>query len=586
MTDHKTDQRQPKDILDWLGLRHTPAFVRARWFGAGVTVVLTLLFVVALTAAVMVLVHTIGRVSSPDAEGPNLGAGALIAALLGAPFLIWATVIKQTTLNFQKEGHITDRISKAVEQLGAEKTVKTVKDGVSVEESKPNIEVRIGGLLGLERIAQDSTRYDNGRDHVRVMEILCAYVRENAPASGAKNFPLPDWESLPDDADEAARAKHIEWREVRFGNFMLRNGNATQWAKSLASPRADIAIALQIIGRRGPDQLLVEARWGHEDPDAKWVFDQKFDRLPDKPGAAALTKAELNTFMQKLLSWRKVIGTYQGYRPDLRNTNLQSADLSNATLSGAKLNSARMEGANLWRARLEGTNLWLARLEGAVLRQARMEGAILWQARIEGANLSDARMEGANLGRARMEGAHLWQTRIEGGHLGKTLMEGANLAHARMEGTDLGQARMEGVNLGEARMEGAFLEQARMEEANLWHAQLEGTNLKQSRLDRANLWQARIAGANFWRAQLKSADLDGWTIPRASLRSADLSDCNTLTQDSINTAWGDSSTILPSHVQRPDHWPDTTLENRFDPDPAYDAWLAAGAPPGTPRTTT
>ena len=29
--------------------------------------------------------------------------------------------------------------------------------------------------------SQDSTRYDNGRDHVRVMEILCAYVRENAP---------------------------------------------------------------------------------------------------------------------------------------------------------------------------------------------------------------------------------------------------------------------------------------------------------------------------------------------------------------------------------------------------------------------
>ena len=183
MTDHKTDKRAPKDVLDWLGLRRTPDFARARWFGAGFTVVLILLFMVALTAAVMVLVHTIGQVSSPEAEGPNLGVGALIAALLGAPFLIWATVIKQTTLNFQKEGHITDRISKAVEQLGAEKTLKMPKDNGegTVERTVPNIEVRIGGLLGLERIAQDSTRYDNGRDHVRVMEILCAYVRENAP---------------------------------------------------------------------------------------------------------------------------------------------------------------------------------------------------------------------------------------------------------------------------------------------------------------------------------------------------------------------------------------------------------------------
>jgi hypothetical protein len=44
------------------------------------------------------------------------GLGALLVALLGAPFLVWNSVIKQTTLNFQKDGHITDRISKAVEQ--------------------------------------------------------------------------------------------------------------------------------------------------------------------------------------------------------------------------------------------------------------------------------------------------------------------------------------------------------------------------------------------------------------------------------------------------------------------------------------
>ena len=62
--------------------------------------------------------------------------------------------------------------------------------------------MRIGGLLSLERIAQDSTQNDKGRDHVRVMEILCAYVRENAPASEARDFPLPKWEPLPDDATE------------------------------------------------------------------------------------------------------------------------------------------------------------------------------------------------------------------------------------------------------------------------------------------------------------------------------------------------------------------------------------------------
>ncbi|SEO02538.1 hypothetical protein SAMN05216227_104027, partial [Pseudorhodobacter antarcticus] len=47
---------------------------------------------------------------------------------------------------------MTDRISKAVEHLGAEKTIKVKgndengKD-ITVEETKPNIEVRIGGAL-------------------------------------------------------------------------------------------------------------------------------------------------------------------------------------------------------------------------------------------------------------------------------------------------------------------------------------------------------------------------------------------------------------------------------------------------------
>lgn len=89
-----------------------------------------LFFIAALVAAGAVLFDTIRGVLQPPAtgpnlganpSGPNLGAGALIAALLGAPFVIWGTVLKYQTVRFQKEGHITERISQAVEQLGAEK---------------------------------------------------------------------------------------------------------------------------------------------------------------------------------------------------------------------------------------------------------------------------------------------------------------------------------------------------------------------------------------------------------------------------------------------------------------------------------
>jgi len=57
-------------------------------------------------------------------------------------------------------------------QLGADKTVKGIEDGK--EYTHPNIEVRVGAILALERIAKRSPDV-----HIQIMEILCAYIREN-----------------------------------------------------------------------------------------------------------------------------------------------------------------------------------------------------------------------------------------------------------------------------------------------------------------------------------------------------------------------------------------------------------------------
>ncbi len=77
---------------------------------------------------------------------------------------LWGRAIGHQGRSSQKEGHITDRISKAFEQLGAGNTVKldiAVPDRkwMTVERSEPGLELRIGSLLSLERIAQDSARY-------------------------------------------------------------------------------------------------------------------------------------------------------------------------------------------------------------------------------------------------------------------------------------------------------------------------------------------------------------------------------------------------------------------------------------------
>lgn len=444
--------------------------------------------------------------------GASLGLGALLAAMLGAPFVIWGTVLKHRTVTFQKEGHITDRINTAVEMLGAEKTVKTLKeDGSgSVEVTVPNIEVRIGAILSLERIAQDSTAYDKGRDHVRVMEILCAYVRENSKARKAEDFPEEEWVPLKDGASEVERAAHLAKRRKRFDEVMFES-KARAWAQTLPPPRADIATALTVLGRRTHAQRRVEAAWPNPPTEATvWPFDLSCPELPEKPKGVAQTEREIAAFMDNLEAWKDSLHGYSGYRLDLRGINLQSADLSYAVLSGARMEGARMEGARLF----------ATQMKGAYLRDARMEGAIIDRARMEGARLTSARMEGARLDEAGMAGASLTAAR----------MEGASLSGARMEATRLNGARMEAARLNGARMEGAKFEWTRME----------GAELRKAHLDAAlNLTTAKLHGSSVWGVDFTSVQLS---------------------QRQIDQVFGDGSVMLSKGVTRPAHWPDWEMD--------------------------
>ena len=90
-------------------------------------------------------------------------------------------------------------------------------------EGKPkiNLEVRLGGIYALERIAKDSPK-----DEWTIMEVLTAYVRQNAPMR--EPFKLPGGELQ----HTGTRQLHIvsEHKELNV--------------------RADIQAVLTIIGRR------------------------------------------------------------------------------------------------------------------------------------------------------------------------------------------------------------------------------------------------------------------------------------------------------------------------------------------------
>lgn len=90
MTDSPDDTNAAKDLLEWLGFSASPNWSKARTLGGILGLILTLFFVAAFVAAASVLFGTIRDVYGAHPSGPNLGAGALITALLGAPFLIWS----------------------------------------------------------------------------------------------------------------------------------------------------------------------------------------------------------------------------------------------------------------------------------------------------------------------------------------------------------------------------------------------------------------------------------------------------------------------------------------------------------------
>ena len=89
-----------------------------------------------------------------------VAAGALVFTALNFSLLRrnseQADQWQRRTHELTEQGQVTDRYTKAIEQLGSDK-----------------LDVRIGGIYALERIARDSAR-----DHPTVMEVLTAFIRE------------------------------------------------------------------------------------------------------------------------------------------------------------------------------------------------------------------------------------------------------------------------------------------------------------------------------------------------------------------------------------------------------------------------
>jgi uncharacterized protein YjbI with pentapeptide repeats len=236
-----------------------------------------------------------------------------IAVLLGA-YYTWRNIknaersqlenqkTAQETLRISLEGQITDRFTKAIEQLGSDR-----------------LEIRLGGIYALERIARDSER-----DHWPIMEILTAYVRGRSPRDESKE--LIQYERPP-------------------------------------APAPDVQAIITVLGRREKK---------HE------KHGEFLDLHNCNLSSAALDKGDFSgaSFTESCLDYTTGSGTNFSDARFIRAT-LRSATLVEANLSAATLAKANLAKCSLVRSNLTGAILVDAVLTGALLDSAQLRGAFL-----------------------------------------------------------------------------------------------------------------------------------------------------------------------------------------------------------------
>jgi hypothetical protein len=261
-----------------------------------------LLWVVLVAAPALVRARPVtGRIEALNAR--NEARTTLLQGVGGAVLLVGA-YLTYRHLRTTREGRITERYTQAIDQLG-----------------HVQVDVRLGGIYALERIAHDSPA-----DRPAIAEVLAAFVRSHAPSPP----------SLP--GQYVATAPIHEVPELR-------------------ARAPDVQASLTVLGRGG--------------------FAGRGDRLDLRAvdlRHAHLSGAHLegaNLFRARLERARLSNALFE--KANLCEARLEFADLRGAQLEGAVLRGALLEGASL-----RSTQLGLADLGGAWLRGALADERTSW----------------------------------------------------------------------------------------------------------------------------------------------------------------------------------------------------------------
>jgi uncharacterized protein YjbI with pentapeptide repeats len=236
-----------------------------------------------------------------------------------------------------ERGQASERFTRAINQLG----------------NRDRVETRIGGIYGLDQIAEQFPEENTGP----VGEVLLAWLNGRPRADSPPKTPLRE------DAPDVQAALTV-LAEQRYASIVDRR------------------LDLHRLGLGGADLRGVNLRGANLS--GAYMSDANLSRV--NLSGANLAGAELS---------------YANLdHANLNDANLDHTDFWGADLRGADLRDASMIGADLSSAQLQGATLIRAFLFEGSLSGAKLEGANL-----SGANLERVTLEGANPERANLKGA-------------------------------------------------------------------------------------------------------------------------------------------------------------------------------------
>jgi len=296
--------------------------------------------------------------------------------------LVATAALVYTALNFRlsRRGQVTDRYTKAIEQLGSEK-----------------LDVRLGGIYALEYVARDSRI-----DHPIVMEVLAAFIREHSHEP---------WPLKGGDSEVPKRATRPD---VQAAVTVIGRRN------SRYDPRG-MALFCDLNGADLTEANLALGNFAHAT-----MYNVSFTR-------ARFTEANLAGAALNHATFR---GAY-AVGANLSGAILSGASVLAADLDGANLYRARLTGADLSDTTFIDANLSEANLTDANLTNANFTQASLLRANLVGAKLCGAKMSRTKIRGANLAGADLAGARFLGADLSGAWLLAATVTTADFTGADL-----------------------------------------------------------------------------------------------------------------------------------------------------